>query len=231
VLHEGQRRHGGRRGRDHVPAKPVPLEQFVDVVAQAAAARDADVLGLGIARNGQVTVAERVPGAHGQHQMVLGDRLRRDLGKLGRARPDLEIDVAVPQVQCVHRRLRQQPQRDLRSRSPDLIQQERPDRHRDRIMALQREGPRQRGQVQLALGAEHRLRLANQGMDLRADPHRVRRRGHGAAGPDQDLVSGDVADPPQRPAHRRRRQVHPVRRRAHAALFEQRVERRQQVQI
>jgi uncharacterized protein len=56
ALHECQCWHGGGHGRDHVAADPVPLEQFVDVVAQAAAARDAGVLGLGVAWHCNVKV-------------------------------------------------------------------------------------------------------------------------------------------------------------------------------
>jgi len=96
---------------------------------------------------------------------------------------------------------------------------------------LQRERPVQPGQVQLALGSQQTLGLLDQAVHVSLDGQRVRGGGHGAPGTDQDLVAGGVADPAQGTAHGRGRQVQPVRGPGHAALFQQRVQSGEQVQV
>jgi uncharacterized protein len=70
-----------------VAADPVPLEQFVDVVAQAAAARDAGVLGLGVAWHCNV----KVRASEARSSSRSGESTVRDPESMTRALADSTI--------------------------------------------------------------------------------------------------------------------------------------------
>ncbi len=98
-------------------------------------------------------------------------------------------------------------------------------------MALQGEHPVEPGEVQLAARGEHALRLTQQIADLFADRRRVRRRGHRPPGAHQDVVAGQPPQPAEAATDRGGGEPQPLGRAGDAALFEQRVQDREQVQI
>jgi hypothetical protein len=80
-------------------------------------------------------------------------------------------------------------------------------------------------------GAEEPTQLVERGPDFRHEAPRERRRGEGAAAADQQGIAEGLAQARERPAHRRLAEAHVGGGVGDVAPPEQRLERRQQIEI
>ena len=95
----------------------------------------------------------------------------------------------------------------------------------------QRERPDELPEVELLGGAQHRLAVLHELADPLAQLERPRRGNETAPGPDQQRIARRLAQPRQRPAHRRRAEPQPLGGARDAAFREQHIERDEQVEI
>ena len=95
----------------------------------------------------------------------------------------------------------------------------------------QREGPDELAEIEHLGGAENRFRLLNEVADPLAEFERPRGGNQAAPGPDQQGIARRLAQPRQRPAHRRRTEPQPFGGARHAAFRQQDIQGDQQIEI
>ncbi len=139
-------------------------------------------------------------------------------------RPDLQVDPALAQRRSRLEVLGQYPQRDARCPAAGQREQTGRQGRADQVRGLDGEGAPQRGGVDPAARGEQRLQSAHHRGGLLPQFLGAGRGHHRLAGPDQQRVLEDPAQPGQGAAHRRGGRVQPRGGTGDALLGEQGVE-------
>ncbi|GAA4991065.1 hypothetical protein GCM10025734_18230 [Kitasatospora paranensis] len=154
-----------------------------------------------------------------------------DVGERRRGGAGFEIDLAPTQLGCVRAGFGGQAQLDTGGPAVDGGDQGGATGLDQGVVPAHGEHPFQRRQVEFLLCGKELVGLLHEGVDLGADGECAGGGDHAAAGADQDLVAGGLADASQGAAHRGCGDVEAGRGAGDAALFQQRVQGREQVQI
>jgi hypothetical protein len=170
--------------------------------------------------------------ANGAHQAIPEQRLCAQVGR-GRGVDDAGLDVhrAVPQRRAVLVRLLDEAQAYLRRLRADPSEQGRPDVLHETIAGSQRERASESREIQAVLRSQDGLCVLHEATHARPQLERPWRGDQAASGPHQERITRRLAQPRQRPAHRRRAQAKAARSACDAALGEQHVQRDEQVQV
>jgi hypothetical protein len=142
------RGEGGDRG-DNLAVESFGSQNVVDRGREPASAGDDHVRVPGVRAQGE-PARTRVTGAHRHDEWVVSQRLGSELGQTGPAATEFEVDPAVAQVVGVGGILGKYPQLDAGCLLLDPFDQERNEGCRCRIVALDREGADQLGEVEFA---------------------------------------------------------------------------------
>ena len=168
--------------------------------------------------------------AHHGDQWLGVEHLGTQVDRLG-LHPDVEVDGTVPEGLDVLGALAEQPNGDVGGLAADQRDEARRERGRGSLVDPDGERPVQRGEVEIAFLREHRTGGVEHGPHPRGGPQREGGGNEPASGPDQHRIVERSAQPAQRAARRGHRQVQAVGGARDAALGEQRVEDRQQVEV
>ena len=230
----GQRERRGEaadRRRD-LAREAERAQRLVDRSPVRAPPRDEDVPGGRVADGRDPAARERVPLAHDADEPVAKERLHVQLGT-GRLADDagLQVDGSLAQRRVVLLELGHEAQPDPRRFPADASEQARPEILDETVARPQRERPGHLAKVRLARRAQDRLRVLHERPDGLSELDRPRRGHEAAPGPDQQRILRRLAQPRQRPAHRRGAQAQAPGRARDAPLGEQHVERHEQVEV
>jgi len=163
--------------------------------------------------------------------MVVEQLAHADLGREVALHADLEVDVSLAQRRDVLVALRREHHGDARGHGGQPRQQRRPDHREHRIVGAHREPPVQLRGLRRRLGAEQRPGLGERGMDAIAERRGARCGDEAPARAHQQWIVERHPQAAERAAHRRWGQADPRSRADHAAVLQQGVERREQVEI
>jgi hypothetical protein len=172
-----------------------------------------------------------VAAAHRNDGSVRADLLRGYGARGRRARAELEIDATACRLDVLPASFSQESELNVRRPIQDGQRELRGDRGDQRIVALDREHPDERGEVERSSRLEQEARSLDQRADLAADRERVWCRNHGATRAHEDVIPHRLPDARQRTAHGGRGQVQPLSRAGDAVVFEERLEREEEIHL
>lgn len=197
VEDQSQGEGGGGPSGDDATFEAACGQGVVDRVAEASASRNGEVFGGGVALEAQRARGERVARPDGDDEPVRADEAVTDVGESRRAGARFEVDLTPAQLGVVRPGFRGHAQPHAGRLAVDGGDQGGAGRRGQGIVPAHGEHPFQGRQIEFLLRGEKSVGLLYEGVDLGVHGQRAGGGDHAAAGADQDLVPGGLADAAQ----------------------------------